>query len=463
MRRFICTAMVVLCGAMVPAAAQPPDVDGDAGGATTPHLLREGPALPHRFDDLSALRSRAVTADLSVLEQAAARETIAIELFDDTALTVTIERRPNDHTWIGHVDRMHDSTFVATILDGVLSAYLNAANLGTYRLRWLAGDMYIVQQIDQSQFPTCATSHQHAIADGGGGVAGGELCDDGSVIDVLVVYTPLAKSAMGGAGVIEAEIELAIATSNAAYVNSQIGMQLNLVYSGEVDYFETASYSGHLGHLTDPVDGVMDEVHVLRKDYEADLVALLVDDGEYCGVAWLMSDLGLGFESFAFSVTSWFCAVDNLTFPHELGHNMGSHHDRQNAGGDPVFDYSYGYRYFGAQDEWRTIMAYSPGTRIPYHSNPDVFFDGGATGVDIEAPDSAHNAMSIDNARFTVASFRCSAPGDLDGDGAVGSADLLILLGAWGACGNCDDCPADFDADCTVGTADLLVLLGNWG
>ena len=54
-------------------------------------------------------------------------------------------------------------------------------------------------------------------------------------------------------------------------------------------------------------------------------------------------------------------------------------------------------------------------------------------------------------------------PGDLDGDGEVGPFDLAILLGSWGPCGDCGDCPADLDDDCTVGAADLAMLLGNWG
>ena len=53
--------------------------------------------------------------------------------------------------------------------------------------------------------------------------------------------------------------------------------------------------------------------------------------------------------------------------------------------------------------------------------------------------------------------------GDLDADGSVGVKDLLILLGSWGPCDNCTDCPADIDGDCNVGVKDLLILLGNWG
>ncbi len=54
--------------------------------------------------------------------------------------------------------------------------------------------------------------------------------------------------------------------------------------------------------------------------------------------------------------------------------------------------------------------------------------------------------------------------GDINGDGVVGSTDLILLLGAWGPCDDCGDCcPADLDGDCTVGTGDLIILLGNWG
>ncbi|MEE9130220.1 MAG: sialidase family protein, partial [Phycisphaerales bacterium] len=41
--------------------------------------------------------------------------------------------------------------------------------------------------------------------------------------------------------------------------------------------------------------------------------------------------------------------------------------------------------------------------------------------------------------------------GDLNGDGVVGAADLLILLVSWGPCADCDDCIADIDGDCSVG------------
>jgi len=56
-----------------------------------------------------------------------------------------------------------------------------------------------------------------------------------------------------------------------------------------------------------------------------------------------------------------------------------------------------------------------------------------------------------------------TAAGDLDGDGVVGFADLLLMLSAWGACPpEPMNCPADLDGDDQVGFSDLLVLLTAW-
>ncbi|MBC8309354.1 MAG: hypothetical protein ISR75_06375 [Phycisphaerales bacterium] len=51
-------------------------------------------------------------------------------------------------------------------------------------------------------------------------------------------------------------------------------------------------------------------------------------------------------------------------------------------------------------------------------------------------------------------------PEDIDGDGIIGTTDLLAMIGAWGPCSGC---PEDIDNSGTVDTSDLLSLIGVWG
>jgi len=48
----------------------------------------------------------------------------------------------------------------------------------------------------------------------------------------------------------------------------------------------------------------MDNVHALRTQYRADLVAMIIDDSQYCDIAYLGTS-----QSYMFSVTAWNCAT----------------------------------------------------------------------------------------------------------------------------------------------------------
>ncbi len=75
-----------------------------------------------------------------------------------------------------------------------------------------------------------------------------------------------------------------------------------------------------------------------------------------------------------------------------------------------------------------------------------------------DACDIADGLLTDDDASGVA--DQCEALGDLDGDGAVGAADLSVLLGGWG---RCDGCPADLNDDGVIDAADLALLLANWG
>jgi len=85
------------------------------------------------------------------------------------------------------------------------------------------------------------------------------------------------------------------------------------------------------------------------------------------------------------------------------------------------------------------------------------------TAVNIDAQNPDHigelGAGRLDTAAATMLGPIAPTLGDLDGDGAVGIADFLTLLDAWGQVHS----SADLDGDGMVGITDFLMLLANWG
>lgn len=279
-----------------------------------------------------------------------------------------------------------------------------------YKLNWAGAGWHRIARVDEQRFPPCATSAAQCVTDNDAPAApvGGYLANANPTIDVMVVYTPLARQNAGGSVAIESLIDLAVLESNQAYVNSQVVQRLRLVHQEELSgYTENGDFNTELNRLTDPSDGYFDNIHALRDQYGADEVAMIVDGTQYCGIGWLMTTLWPGFESHGFTVTSKQCATGYYSFSHELGHNMGSHHDHGNANG-ALYPYSYGYRT--PSGNYRTIMAYAPGTRIQYFSNPNVSYMGEALGIPDPQPNAAENWRSLNNTNTTVAQFRCAIP-----------------------------------------------------
>ena len=101
--------------------------------------------------------------------------------------------------------------------------------------------------------------------------------DDGSFIDVLVVYTPAAKSAAGGTSQILATINTAVAETNAGYANSGVVQRLRLAAAVEVAYTENGDIGVDLDRITATSDGYIDNVHTLRNTYKADMVSLITE------------------------------------------------------------------------------------------------------------------------------------------------------------------------------------------
>jgi hypothetical protein len=223
------------------------------------------------------------------------------------------------------------------------------------------------------------------------------------VVDILIVYTPASRQKNGGASGMNAVINAAVAKANLAYTNSRVPLSLRVVHTAEVSHTSTGSIGADLGALQNASDGKMDNVYALRTQYNADVVSLFVSTGDAAGVAYLLNPAsGSNNYNWVFSVVVDIYADGNISFAHEVGHNFGCGHGMGNGGG--VFANSNGYRFTASGQEYRTVMAYAPGVRIPYFSNPSVTYGGVATGT----TSTNNNADTLTRGRTGHASLRMS-------------------------------------------------------
>ncbi len=345
--------------------------------------------------------------------------------------------------------------------EGRLTGFVSDGQL-RYEIRSaIAGVAAVTLAASTSDLP-CAMTDEHRAtgAEPEGGPAGA-ACDTGSIIQVYVAYTDAAVVQAGSETLMLDQILWAIGDSNAIYTNSGIAVALQLAGTERATGYaeNTSSMATDLYALRDPVDGSLDGVLANATAAGADLTALVrADGGGACGIAFLVGG-SVADVDFGVSVTALGC-FSNRTFTHELGHNMGCCHAPGDGGGclsGGVFPYSTGHRFTGTNGtQYRTVMAYSPGTRIGRFSSPSVVFQGTPTGI----ADERDNARTINVTRLTVANFRCTpCPADLTGDRTVDAADLAAVLSGWGE----GQATGDLDGDGNTGAADLAILLGAWG
>jgi len=290
-------------------------------------------------------------------------------------------------------------------------------------------------EIDQSLLPDGAADSPEVAPDpavaSSAAASDAVAPDDGSTIDVLVLYTPAARQFYGKTELIEAQVQLAIAVTNQGYAASGVIQRVRLVNTQEINYVESSRISDDLTNLRSG-NGVLAQAQTLRDTYGADLVSLWVATPENtCGIGYILNPSlpAATMASLGFSVAERQCAVDNYTFAHEMGHNMGAHHAKDDLNPDGTvpsgaYPYSNGYKQKTGPNKFRTIMAYDGNCgcpRIDYWSNPNVTYFGLPTGVDPSSTDSAANYLTLNNTRQIVANFRASVvpppPGGADNTG----------------------------------------------
>ncbi|QNL19954.1 hypothetical protein HXX25_11825 [Hyphobacterium sp. CCMP332] len=232
-------------------------------------------------------------------------------------------------------------------------------------------------------------------------------------VDILVYYSESFRTTWGPAA--GGRIQYLMALLDQALVNSDTGLRARLVGTESIS---TNDDRGNAATVVDMRSGAgLGEAGPNGQDYSAmlarrnalgaDLVAIVrnmrLPNMANCGTAYVIgatSDtIGTGSDIVGVAaISDWIDDTDSdlsngytyctdLTFAHEIGHNLGIDHDLANSDANRgVRDYALGYVN---QCGYRTIMAYdsslrsttclvdtAPGSNheleMPYFSNPDV-------------------------------------------------------------------------------------------
>ncbi|MFN0171278.1 MAG: M12 family metallo-peptidase [Bryobacteraceae bacterium] len=398
-------------------------------------------------------RARPVELDYSLIDSAAAAQfsrdrarspakALDLNLFDAVTYRAQLDQveyawDQETVVWSGRLAGTRRGQVLLAVTGEIISGTITTDEGKSFQIRNAHGAVHWVEEMDFSKLPRDGEPRPVFLPENPLRAPEAQA-DDGSLIDVLVVYTSAARQAVGGTTQMNNLIALGVAETNQGYANSGVIQRVRLVNAAEVSYTESGIINADLDRLTNPSDGFMDEVHALRDAYAADVVSLWVNSGDACGLAWLMATLSSAFASQAFSVVRQDCATGYYSFGHEMGHNMGSVHNQADSPSQGVFPYSYGYQQKALVPYFRTIMAYecTGGVNCPrlnFWSSPNNAYSGIPTGVS-----NTDNVLSLNNTRDATANFRQSRtaptnPSPSEGAVGVSASPTLRWTGGGGA------------------------------
>lgn len=329
------------------------------------------------------------------------RPAFSLQLGGSTRTLVldSTERMWKHVVYRGHVDG-NGHFLLAIDADGIAGGAVEIDD-ERYSIEYTGfGTTHVVYGLDHDQMPAhmgCGVDHTHEVAEAGAPGQASLTSNTVPAIDVAAFYTPAARNGGGGNAGMESTLVARVSLATDSSTRSGVNQRFRLVYTAETNYTETGTTTD-LSRFRSTTNRHMTEVHGDRDLYGADLMCLIIEQSsQFCGVAYLMTNESTGFASSAFGVTVRGC-LDTDTLTHEMGHNMGCSHDRNNAN-NAVRPYAFGFRT--SDDRFRTIMAYAPGSRVSVWSSPSVFQGSYAMGTATE-----DNARSLNEVTPTIQSFR---------------------------------------------------------
>lgn len=379
-----------------------------------------------------------ITVSRNAALQAGQSGRLTVALPDGTRYPVHYERSESapdgNWTFVGRVDTSLGQ--LASVItfgkDGVFGT-LPTPDGGTMKITTRAGQAYLQPAgwsvppgVDPSLHPDyvlpepakSAPSVRAATSTLAGATIGQLADTDGGpvTITILATYTSNLSRLRGSRAAAETEYRNLVAVMNQAHVDSGSRARFEIAGFVEIDYPADAWNSAARADIIDNTlpDGT--NLHALRDQGMADLVALIrpyVEGDLTCGISQFPGnelqphflDRGTGFSVTAVEA----CAP--LVFAHEIGHNLGLMHDRETIAGAHgatlsygTWPFSFGHRQLGPPG-FATVMAYDSESRprLGYFSHPGTTLCGGAACGDAALSD---NVRSINLVADSIARFR---------------------------------------------------------
>jgi hypothetical protein len=412
------TLSMVLLGGSNPAMGRQAETALELWSVVSSSARRTADPLP------AIVRASRIELDAATLADGAAAERLALPTLDGKAWQAnrifSEDRGKGDFVWRGSLRGDPDglTSVTLTVRRGRMSGLIVGPS-SVYQIVPFGPEAHLLAEIDPSLFPECGGAVEPEISANEDlrqasaitpGAAGGGIV----TVEVMALYTPQARDAAGGVANIEATVQSAVDITNTAFTGSSSNARFHLAYTGLANHDDAGDTSADLSWVR--YDAT---VAGLRNTHAADLVSLIVENGAgVCGRGYVMRNVGPGFASSAFQVTDRGCAVGNLTWAHEHGHNLGLEHDPANGTSPASASYPWSFGHY-VNGSYRTVMSYSNQcasgcTRVARFSNPDVVYNSSATGI----ADERDNHRTLDEGDSGVgtaevaAAFRGSAADD---------------------------------------------------
>lgn len=274
---------------------------------------------------------------------------LVLDLLPGVSYTAILDRcernddETNSYVWLGHLSEKPDAEVILSTYNQVTVGNVIIDDREAYTITYNKDGTHQVSTLPPGDGHLCGVTNARAVPPSERMTANESTttrsretrADSGNEFDILMVYTPRIREINGGEDAVQALINMIIAYSNQAFINSNLP-NIKLVKAGtlEVNYVSAVpevpgggdpGLETDLDNLTGGI-GALYLAHTVRDEVQADFVHLLAPayPSGVIGLAWIG-----GSANYAFGVSTGvvdsFTACD--TVAHELGHNYGLVHD----------------------------------------------------------------------------------------------------------------------------------------